>query len=62
MKMNKSKINKKVGSNVTGAPLHTSKKTQSWFRENFFSFWDKEMWPPSSPDLNLLVFIVAEQK
>ena len=38
------------------APSHTLKKTQSWCRENFSSFWDNEMWPPSSPNLNPLDF------
>ena len=33
-------------------------KTQSWCRENFPSFWDKEIWPPSSPDLNPLDFSI----
>ena len=41
-----------------GAPSHTSKKTQSWSRENSPSFWGKEMWPPSSPDLNPLDFSI----
>ena len=35
-----------------GAPSHTSTKIQSWCRWNFPLFWDKEMWPPSSPDIN----------
>ena len=42
-----------------GAPSHTSKKTQSWCRENFSSFWDKEMWPTSSPDLNPVDFNIC---
>ena len=41
------------------APLHTLKKTQSWCRENFFSFWDKKMWPPSSPDLNVTLYLLS---
>ena len=33
-------------------------KTQSWCRENFLLFWDKETWPPSSPNLNPLDFSI----
>ena len=35
-----------------GAPAHTSNKTQDWLRDNEIAFWDKKMWPPSSPDAN----------
>ena len=38
-----------------GAPAHTSNLVQDWLRENLTrqgSFWPKEFWPPSSPDLN----------
>ncbi len=37
-----------------GAPAHTSASTQSWLSHNLGpnSFWDKSMWPPSSPDCN----------
>ena len=35
-----------------GAPAHTSKKTQSWCKENLANFWDKTQWPGNSPDLN----------
>lgn len=41
-----------------GAPAHTSKKTQMWLKDNMPQFWSKEMWPPSSPDLNPLDFSV----
>jgi transposase len=41
-----------------GAPAHTSKKTQAWLAENMSMFWDKTIWPPSSPDLNPLDFSV----
>ena len=34
------------------APAHTSNVTQAWLRHNSEAFWDKSMWPPSSPDLN----------
>ena len=32
--------------------------TQDWCRANFPHFWEKEVWPPSSPDLNPLDFFV----
>jgi hypothetical protein len=41
-----------------GAPAHTSHRTQAWFGENNIPFWRKELWPPSSPDLNPLDFSV----
>ena len=41
-----------------GAPSHTSKKTQKWCQDHFPGFWNKEVWPPSSPDLNLMDFCV----
>ena len=41
-----------------GAPAHTSKKTQEWCKSQFPNFWSKEMWPPSSPDLNPMDFSV----
>ena len=42
-----------------GAPSHTSKKTQKWCKEHFPSFWTKDLWPPSSPDLNPMDFCVG---
>jgi inhibitor of nuclear factor kappa-B kinase subunit alpha len=41
-----------------GAPCHTSNRTQKWLKDNLKAFWPKEMWPPSSPDLNPLDFSV----
>lgn len=41
-----------------GAPSHTSNKTQKWCQDNFPRFWSKELWPPSSPDLNPMDFSV----
>ena len=40
-----------------GAPCHTSKLVQEWLSENL-NFWPKEVWPPSSPDLNPLDFSI----
>ena len=39
-------------------PSHTSKKTQKWCKEHFPSFWTKDLWPPSLPDLNPMDFCV----
>ena len=41
-----------------GAPSHTANKTQTWYEHHFPRFWRKELWPPSSPDLNPLDFCV----
>ena len=41
-----------------GAPSHTSKKTQKWCQDHFPGFWNKEVWPPSSPDLNPMDYCV----
>lgn len=41
-----------------GAPAHTSNVTQAWCRQHFSGFWDKNMWPPSSPDINPMDFAV----
>jgi hypothetical protein len=35
-----------------GAPAHNSKKTQNWLKKNLPEMWEKEVWPPSSPDCN----------
>ena len=37
-----------------GAPAHTARKNQKFCKRHFEDFWDKSMWPPSSPDLNPL--------
>ncbi len=39
-----------------GAPAHGSRLVQEWCKTNFPDFWDKWMWPPSSPDLNVMDF------
>ena len=41
-----------------GAPAHNSAKCQKFCEENFAHFWDKSMWPPSSPDCNPLDYSV----
>jgi inhibitor of nuclear factor kappa-B kinase subunit alpha len=40
-----------------GAPCHTAKIVQNWLLENI-NFWPKEIWPPSSPDLNPLDYSI----
>jgi hypothetical protein len=41
-----------------GAPVHNSKKMQDWLKENLPEVWEKEIWPPSSPDCNPLDYFV----
>ena len=41
-----------------GAPAHTSNFTQMWCKEHFSRFLDKNMWPPSSPDINPMDFAI----
>ncbi len=38
-----------------GASCHPAKSVQNWLKENI-NFWPKDVWPPSSPDLNPLDF------
>lgn len=40
-----------------GAPCHTSNRTQHWLMDNL-KFWPKDLWPPSSPDLNPLDYSI----
>ncbi len=38
-----------------GATPHTANLTQDWLRDNYGNnFWDKDMWPPRSPEFNPL--------
>ncbi len=41
-----------------GAPAHNSKRTQEWLKANLPEVWEKEIWPPSSPDCNPLDYFV----
>ena len=41
-----------------GAPSHTSNLTQQWCNDHFSGFWDKTVWPPSSPDINPMDFCI----
>ncbi|QQP52457.1 Transposable element tcb2 transposase [Caligus rogercresseyi] len=36
------------------APAHKSRETQAWLLENLPYHWSPDLWPPSSPDCNLL--------
>lgn len=40
-----------------GAPGHTAKIVQAWLKTNL-NFWAKDVWPPSSPDLNPLDYSI----
>jgi hypothetical protein len=40
----------------SGASAHTAKETQQWLRNNFPRFWNKDTWPPNSPDLSPIEF------
>jgi hypothetical protein len=40
------------------APAHYSKRTQEWLKANLLEVWEKEFWPPSSPDCNPLKYFV----
>jgi hypothetical protein len=33
---------------------HTAKITQNWLKANMENHWSQEIWPPSSPECNLL--------
>ena len=37
-----------------GARPHTADASRKWLQKNLADFWDKDLWPPSSPDLNPL--------
>ena len=41
-----------------GAPAHTANKTQDFCKKEFQHFWSKDMWPPSSPDMNPMDFSI----
>lgn len=40
-----------------GAPAHTSRVAQEWLNRNL-KFWNKNLWPPQSPDLNPLDYAI----
>ena len=40
------------------APTHKSKETQAWLQKEYYDFVPFSHWPPSSPDLNALDYLV----
>src|SRR6218665_1064090 len=40
------------------APSHTAKNTMEYLRRENISFIEPDMWPPNSPDLNLVDYAV----
>ena len=47
--------NKEITLQQNGATSHTARLVQNWCKDNFKSFWPKELWPSSS-DLNTIDF------
>ena len=41
-----------------GATFQTVNRVQEWCKRNMAGFWPKELWPPSSPDLNPMDFAI----
>ena len=41
-----------------GATFQTSNRVQEWCKRNVTGFWPKELWSPSSPDLNPMDFAI----
>jgi len=63
--MNALPLNEGLTLQQDGATAHTAKMVQAWCRDNFRGFWSKELWPPSSPDLNPMdfgIWSILEQK
>ncbi len=44
-----------------GASAHTAKKTQEYLHQEGWSFWDKSVWPASSPDLAPLDYSIWDK-
>ena len=56
-------INATLGESVIilqqdGATSHTANRIQEWCKRNMTWFWPKELWPPSSPDLDPMDFAI----
>ena len=61
----KATANKGITLYQDGMTSHSSRIVQDWCKNNFKSFWLKDLWPPSSPVLNLMDFemwSILEQK
>jgi hypothetical protein len=44
---------------VDGNPAHSSKGTLGWLKNKLTELWEKETWPPSSPDCNPFDYFAA---
>lgn len=57
--------NKLFGDNWTfqqdGAKPHTHGKSQQWCMDNFPVFFDRDTWPPNSPDLNPMDYCIWDE-
>jgi hypothetical protein len=40
------------------APTHKDHHTQTWCKDHFWNFWSTSRWPPNSPDLNPLGYLI----
>ena len=50
---------------VSSKTGHPARKTQEWLTVNFPGFWGKSIWPPYSPDLNVMdhsIWSILESK
>ena len=48
-----------------GTTSRRARLVQNWCKDNFKSFWHKELWPPCSPDLNSMdlgIWSILKQK
>ena len=41
-----------------GAETHIANVVQDWCKDNMAGFLGKDLWPPSSPDLNTINFAI----
>jgi len=41
-----------------GAPAHTARNTMEYLEKEKIDFIEPDMWPPNSPDLNLVDYTV----
>ena len=48
--------NKGITLRQDGEAPHTARLVQDWCKDNFKSFWPKELWHPYSPELNPMDF------
>jgi hypothetical protein len=44
---------------MDGNPAHSSKGTQVWLKNKLTEVWEKETWPPSSPDCDPFDYYAA---